>query len=119
LKPVYDALESNLYSPDITLTELLQKLYIDYEEYHHALSIGINARSYLIVRKVNEKCIRPNNYNPTILKAWQANMDIQPVLDTYACIIMYIVSYLTESELNMSELLKAAKKDFSNHDIKM
>jgi len=115
LKPVYDALESNLYSPDITLPELLQKLNIDYEEYHKALSISIKARSYILKRKMSEKCI--NNYNPTILKAWQANMDLQPVLDTYAC-IMYVVSYLTKSERNMSELLKAAKKDFSNHDIK-
>jgi len=116
LKPVFEALQSNLISPEITLHDLLHKLSIDIDEYHHALSIGVKGRSYVIKRKVNEKSV--NNYNPTILKAWQANMDIQPVLDTYAC-IMYIVFYVTKGERQMGELLRAAKKDFANLDIKV
>jgi len=115
LKPVFDALHSNSYSSDIFLTEFLEKLNIDINEYHHAFSIGVKGLSYVIKQKLCEKFI--NNYNPIILKAWQAKMDIQPVLNTYAC-IMYIVSYVTKGERNMSELLRAAKKDFSICDIK-
>ena len=36
--------------------------------------------------------IRINSYNSDLLKAWQANMDIQYILDPYACAV-YILSY--------------------------
>ena len=37
--------------------------------------------------------------------AWQANMDIQFVLNAYAC-IMYVASYIMKTERSMGELLK-------------
>jgi len=37
-------------------------------------------------------------------------MDVQPVLDVYAC-IMYIVSYVTKDEREMGEVLHVAKKE--------
>ena len=116
LKPVLDAITNNTYDSDMTLECLLQSLGVNIDEYHKYLALGIKARSYIVERKPNETNI--NNYNPTILKAWQANMDLQPVLDTYAC-IMYIVSYVTKSERSMGELLRAAKKDSENLDIKI
>ena len=36
---------------------------------------------------------------------WQANMDIQFVLNAYSC-IMYIASYIVKTERSMGELLK-------------
>ena len=47
------------------------------------------------------------NYNPACLEAWRANMDIQFVLDVYAC-AMYIVSYISKAQKGMSELLRQA-----------
>jgi len=44
-------------------------------------------------------------------------MDIQPVLDAYAC-IMYIVSYVTKDEREMCEILRAAKKEHSDKEIR-
>ena len=41
------------------------------------------------------------------LATWQANMDIQYVLDVYAC-AMYIVSYISKAQKGMSELLRKA-----------
>ena len=41
--------------------------------------------------KRNPKELRINNYNKSCRLAWRANMDIQYVLDVYAC-AMYIVS---------------------------
>ena len=38
---------------------------------------------------------------------WRANMDIQFVLDVYAC-AMYIVSYISKAQKGMSELLRQA-----------
>ena len=41
---------------------------------------------------------------------WQANMDIQYVIDAYAC-VMYITSYVLKAEKGMGELLKQAAKE--------
>ena len=43
--------------------------------------------------------------NPSVMLAWQANMDIQFVLNAYAC-IMYVASYMMKTERSMGELLK-------------
>ena len=51
--------------------------------------------------------IRINCYNPHLLKAWRANMDIQFVLDPYACSV-YILSYITKGQRGMSKLLRKA-----------
>ena len=57
----------------------------------------------LYLRMPNECKI--NNYNPHVTLAWQANMDIQYVLNAYAC-VMYVASYMMKSERAMGELLK-------------
>lgn len=54
--------------------------------------------------------IKINSYNNTLLKAWQANMDIQYVLDPYAC-ASYILSYITKGQRGMSKLLEKATDD--------
>ena len=46
-----------------------------------------------------------NNYNPSVMIAWQVNMDIQFVQNAYAC-IMYVASYIMKTERSMGELLK-------------
>ena len=46
-----------------------------------------------------------NNYNGPVMLAWQANMDIQYVLNAYAC-VMYVASYIMKTEKAMGELLK-------------
>ncbi|XP_052683843.1 uncharacterized protein LOC128164141 [Crassostrea angulata] len=61
-----------------------------------------------------------NQYNPCLLKSWDANMDIQYVLDPFSCIV-YIISYISKSEREMGMLLKqtkieAAEGNLSAHD---
>ena len=36
-----------------------------------------------------------NNYNPTLMKGWQANLDLQYVTNVYSC-IMYVASYISK-----------------------
>lgn len=55
-----------------------------------------------------------NGYNPMLLRAWNANMDIQFILNPYSC-IMYILSYISKAEHEMSDYLKRVIKD-SSHD---
>ena len=72
----------------ITFEELLLKLKVTENDYRLAVRSSLNAPTVFLKRKPNE--LRINNYNPPCLKAWRANMDIQFVLDVYAC-AMYIV----------------------------
>ena len=58
-----------------------------------------------------------NNYNPAVLRAWRANMDIQFILDAYAC-VMYMTSYMMKSERAMGELLKQVVKETRGDDIR-
>jgi len=44
-------------------------------------------------------------------------MDVQAVLNVYAC-IMYIVAYVTKDEREMGEVLLSAKKEYSDQDIR-
>ncbi|XP_052681371.1 uncharacterized protein LOC128162243 [Crassostrea angulata] len=82
---------------DLSLTQEL------YEEAHNMLS---SKRSVILKRCPNE--VWTNQYNTCLLKSWDANMDIQFVLDPFSCIV-YIVSYISKSEREMGMLLKQTK----------
>ena len=59
-------------------------------------------------RRVKERFI--NNFNPEMLAAWNANMDIQIALDPYA-VLTYIVSYVNKDETGTTAFLKQALSD--------
>nr|XP_022311157.1 uncharacterized protein LOC111116452 [Crassostrea virginica] len=82
---------------DIDLTQA------QYEAAHKTLA---KKRSIVLRRNPDELWI--NQYNPCLLKCWDANMDIQFVLDPFSCIV-YIVSYISKSEREMGMLLKQTK----------
>ena len=61
----------------------------------------------ILKRTIQERWV--NNYNPEMLTAWNANMDIQLALDPYA-IITYIVSYVSKDESGMTKFLQVTLK---------
>lgn len=63
-------------------------------------------QSVVLKRNPNELWI--NHYNPFLLECWNANMDIQFVLDPFSCIV-YVVSYISKAEREMGMLLKQTK----------
>ena len=89
----------------ITFEELFLKLKVTENDYRLAVRSSVNGPTVFLKRNPNE--LRINNYNPACLEAWRANMDIQFVLDVYAC-AMYIVSYISKAQKGMSELLRQA-----------
>ena len=95
---------------NITLNfdDFLQELGVSEQNYLSALRSSLNCPTIFLKRQPNE--LRINNYNPFCLKAWRANMDIQFILDVYAC-AMYIVSYISKAQKGMSELLRKACKE--------
>ena len=79
---------------DITFDQFfLLNLNITEENYLFVISSSLNTATVFIKRKPNELGI--NNYNPACLSAWRVNMDIQYVLDVYACAV-YIVNYILQ-----------------------
>ncbi len=61
----------------------------------------------VLKRQVNEVWV--NQYNKQLLKTWNANMDIQYVVNAYACVV-YIISYISKAEREMGLLLANAHK---------
>ena len=89
----------------MTFVEFLKKLDLTEQQYIKAIRLSLKHSTLLLKRSPSE--IRINCYNPHLLKAWQANMDIQFVLDPYACAV-YILSYITKGQRGMSKLLRKA-----------
>ena len=90
-------------SEDISLQELLSKADVSLEMYVQGLQICSTGSNVIMQRKPSESWI--NTYNPDVIRVRRANMDIQFILDPYAC-VMYIASYMLKSEKSMGELLK-------------
>ena len=58
-----------------------------------------------------------NNYNPVLLKAWHANIDLQPVANYYKA-VSYMTAYFSKSEHETSKTLRQAKKEIKNKKTK-
>lgn len=85
--------------------EFLVRLSLTEEQYVLAIQFSLKRDTLFLKRNPSE--VRINNYNCDLLKAWQANMDIQFILDPYACAV-YILSYITKGQRGMSTLLQKA-----------
>ena len=77
------------------------------KDYEEAISYSLKRSTIMLKRLPHES--RINNYNKSILLAWRANMDIQYILDAYACIV-YIINYITKKECNMARAVNKAEK---------
>jgi hypothetical protein len=89
----------------MTFVEFLENLDLSEQQYIKAIRLSLKNSTLLLKRSPAE--IRINCYNPNLLRAWKANMDIQFVLDPYACAV-YILSYITKGQRGMSKLLRKA-----------
>ena len=93
---------------DVSIDELLAMANTNRNNYEKAISTTTSGN--VVVLKRNPMDCNVNNYNPNVLKAWQANMDIQYVMNPYAC-AMHVASYITKSEKSMGEQLKQAASE--------
>ena len=99
----YDKGDSDLDM--ITMDDFFLKLSLTEEEYIIALRSCIRRLTIFLRRNMNE--LRINAHNEMILHLWKANMDLQYILDPYACVV-YVVSYIGKAQRGMSKLLKDA-----------
>ena len=100
---------------DTTVEDILIVAGLSQEDYEQSLTNSKSSNGIILKRRPCERFI--NNYNPKILPVWGANMDIQYVSDPYAC-VMYISSYVTKPEHEMSALLEQTSKQAADCDIR-
>ena len=70
-----------------SLSSILENANISLENYLEVLHQCSQGTTIVLEKKPSECTINP--YNTHVTRAWQANMDIQFVIDAYAC-VMYI-----------------------------
>ncbi|KAL6486235.1 hypothetical protein MHYP_G00056270 [Metynnis hypsauchen] len=107
LQPVWDLLNDATQHFD-SITQLLETVGMTYEDYKESVK-SLSTSSLVIMEREPKDCWI-NGYNPLLLRAWDANMDIQFILNPYSC-IMYILSYISKAEHEMSDYLKRVMKD--------
>ena len=102
---------------DLTLEEILEKANVDSNEYMSALEVSTKGSVVVLKREPNECNI--NNYNVSVILAWQTNMDLQYVLNAYACVMyMYIASYIMKTDRAMGELLRCVATKARTEELK-
>ncbi|KAI2666920.1 ATP-dependent DNA helicase PIF1 [Labeo rohita] len=111
LQKVWDLLNDSNQNFE-TITQLLNQVNMTYEEYEKHIE-ALSTSSLIVMERRPQDCW-VNGYNPMLLRAWNANMDIQFILNPYSC-IMYMLSYISKAEHEMSDYLKRVIKD-SSHD---
>ena len=108
LTAVKEVLQKKDLPLDVTLDEVLTTAHVTLEDYTKALSISKSGESVILQRRPCEQNV--NCYSLAVLRTWQANMEIQYVINAYAC-VMYTASYVLKAEKGMGELLKQAAKE--------
>ena len=70
----------------------------------------------VVLKREPSECF-VNNYNSSVMLAWQANMDIQYVMNAYAC-VMYVASYIIKTERAMGVLLKQVATEARTEELR-
>ena len=110
---VIDPTKDN-YTQPLSISEILDELEISKDDYYRALSISKDEDSEIHLKRQPDSYF-VNNYFDVGLKAWQANMDIQPVFNEYKA-VTYMCQYFSKTEDQCSQAMKqAAKEAFENN----
>ena len=91
------------YYDSMSIDDVLAKASVTRSQNEEALTTTASGLVVVYKRKPNECNI--NNYNPRVMIACQANMDIQYALNAYTC-VMYVASYIMKTDSAMGVLLK-------------
>ena len=73
------------FNPDQTIQSILNRLGINEDEYYDALSTSPDSEFKLILERPPDSCFI-DNYFKAGLKAFRANIGIQPVFDYFRCV---------------------------------
>lgn len=105
---IMEKLNEIKYGSDLEFKDFLKDIDITETDYYNAIRSSLQRDKVFLKRDTSE--IRINSYNTLMLKCWQANIDVQFVLDAYSC-ASYIVSYISKGQRGMSNLMCSALKE--------
>ena len=88
---------------------------VKYDDYIAAL--GVTGLGYAVVQSRDVDEIYVNSYNPEWIRAWDANLDIQVVLDYFA-VITYITNYYAKDDSGTMENIRKVMKECKSKDLK-
>lgn len=91
-----------------SIEELFAAVAVTQDSYQWAYQLLTKKTQTVLKREPNALWINP--YNASLLRCWNANMDIQYIVDAYACVV-YIISYISKAEREMGLLLSHAQKE--------
>lgn len=91
--------------------DLLANLKCNMDEYIMGIRSKLT-RPKVFLKRLPKDC-RINQYSVKILNLMKSNMDIQFVIDPYAC-VSYIVDYINKASRGLSTLLRNCVIDFKN-----
>ena len=102
---------------EISFSEFLNIIKMTKDEYIKCIRSSLTSPKVFLKRCPSE--IRINPYNDIMLRSWEANIDVQFVLDAYAC-AAYIASYISKGQRGMSDLMTKACQEArdGNKDLK-
>ncbi|XP_071131126.1 reticulocyte-binding protein homolog 2a-like [Mytilus edulis] len=93
---------------NLDVSEIFKKIGLTQESFETYYRFITNRNTVVLKRQSNE--IYTNQYNPHLLRAWDANMDIQYILDAFSCVV-YIISYISKAERELGLLLQQTKNE--------
>ncbi|XP_063400159.1 uncharacterized protein LOC134684781 [Mytilus trossulus] len=93
---------------NLNVSEIFKKIGLTQESFETYYRFITNRNTVVLKRQPNE--IFTNQYNPHLLRAWDANMDIQYILDAFSCVV-YIISYISKAERELGLLLQQTKNE--------
>ena len=105
------------YNPNRTIEDILHSLDITEKDYYEALSTAAGTDYELHLKHPPNSCFI-NNYNPSVLKAWQANIDLQPIYNHHKC-VTYLCSYMSKGETQCSEAIRTASLEAKKSNLSL
>ena len=96
-RKIKENLRARIKNGDLTddFNTFLNSLYLTKDEYYDAIRSSLHTPKVFLKRSLNE--ILTNNYNSKILFMQESNMDIQFVLNPYAC-VNYVLNYINKGD---------------------
>jgi hypothetical protein len=108
VKDYLDANSKELVEGELSFEGFLVAAQVDtYDDYFNCIRVTLKMKKVFIRRNTN--AILTNNYNKKIISMFRSNMDIQYILDPYAC-CTYVVDYINKTDRRLSKTLEEVYK---------
>ena len=97
------------------IKEICRRADVNFNDYLTALGNSNSGYKVILARDIDETMINP--FNPEMLRAWNGNMDLQPVLDFFA-VVTYVSDYYSKDDTGLMDILNGVLKDENGQDLK-